>query len=119
MKTYVELLARGYEGLDEEPEPLTLPIRGKRYSFPSIPADRTVLVDLALMAATSSMANDHDLVKALLGNEWARMVADGVTAPEWALVLATLVLYYIHGPAPAEQHWICGWEKLRNPSLVT
>lgn len=116
MRTYAELLALGYEGLDEEPEPLTLPIRGKHYTFPSIPADRTVLVDLALIEATNSVANDPALVEALMGGQWGQMAADGVTPAEWAHVFATLVLYYVRGPVPAEQFWMGGVEAFRAPT---
>jgi hypothetical protein len=111
-----------------EEQTLTLPIRGKSYTFPDISAERWLKLERlgpeigrAVKAELAGNAYDVDLelvgdddqdalMRDLCGDTLQEMLDDGVRASELKLVLATLIVFHLLDSDHAELVWNSGGE---------
>lgn len=106
-----------------EEQTLTLPIRGKEYTFPPISGRRWLKlqrlgpeIGRAVKAEVSGQEYDIDaelvtdedeqaLLNDLCGDQLKAMLDDGVTGGELKLVLATLIVFHLMDRKAAEAVW--------------
>lgn len=119
MSTFPELRAFRSE---VDGDPLVLPIRGTEYAFSkSIPMRAGIMLVEAQAIVKSAAAegrepdeqpftaaDEQQLRRDLIGDQWDRLLADGVHAAEVEHVYRTLVTWHLSGEDAARLVWTDG-----------
>lgn len=110
-----------FKDFREFADPLRLPIHGKTYTIPPVPARLGIQLlglakgdDVPELAALTGM----DLWKALLGSAWDEMVADDVPMSAIARAGLTALADYQQGRVVAEAVWEGGIDPERMAARV-